>query len=66
MAPKPANIHRLCSLKNKLSILLEWETGALSFNAVTRKYCVHTCQLRDWKKKRDGILEKAASIKDIT
>jgi hypothetical protein len=26
---------------------------------------VRPCQLRDWKKKREGILEKAAAIKDI-
>jgi hypothetical protein len=37
MTPKPENIRRLYSLKDKLSILLEWETGALSCKAVTRK-----------------------------
>jgi transposase-like protein len=66
MAPKPANIHRFYSLKDKLSILLEWETGALSFKAVARKYRVQPCQLRDWKKNREGILDKSAEIKDIT
>jgi uncharacterized protein YjcR len=64
MAPKPANI-RLYSLKDKLSIILKWETGALSCKAVARKYRVQPCQLRDWKKKRGGILEKASAIKDI-
>jgi hypothetical protein len=44
--------------KHKLSILLEWETGALSCKAVARKYPVQPCQLREWKKKREGILEK--------
>jgi transposase-like protein len=66
MVPKPTNIHRIYSLKDKLSILLEWETGALSCKAVARKYHVHPCQMRGWKKNREGILEKAASIKDIT
>jgi hypothetical protein len=33
---------------------------------VARKYRVHPCQLRDWKKKIEGILEKASEIKDIT
>jgi transposase-like protein len=66
MAPKPENIHRLYSSKDKLSILLEWETGALSCKAVARKYRVQPCQLRDWKKNREGILEKAAAIKEIT
>jgi transposase-like protein len=66
MTPKPANIHRLYSLKDKLSILLEWETGALSCKAVARKYRVQPCQLRYWKKKREGILEKAAAIKETT
>jgi uncharacterized protein YjcR len=56
MAPKPANIHRLCSLKDKLSKLLEWETGDLSCKAVARKYGVKPCQLRDWKKNREGII----------
>jgi hypothetical protein len=66
MANKPANIRRLYSLKDKLSILLEWETGALSCKGVDRNYRVQPCQLRDWKKNRDGILYKAASIKEIT
>jgi transposase-like protein len=66
MAPKPANIRGLYSLKDKLSILLEWETGALSYKAVARKYRVQPCQLRDWKKNREGILEKAAAINDVT
>jgi predicted O-linked N-acetylglucosamine transferase (SPINDLY family) len=60
------NIRRFYSLKDKLSILLEWETGALSCKAVAMKYRVQPCQLRDWKKNREGILEKAAEIKDIT
>jgi hypothetical protein len=34
--------------------------------AVVRKYRVQPCQLKDWKKKREGILEKAAEIKYIT
>jgi transposase-like protein len=66
MAPKPANIRRLYGLKDKLSILLEWETGDLSCKAVARKYRVKPYQLRDWKKNRAGILEKAEAFKDIT
>jgi hypothetical protein len=38
----------------------------LSCKAVARKCRVQPCQLRDWKKNREGILEKAAAIKDIT
>jgi hypothetical protein len=33
---------------------------------VARKYRVQPFQMRDWKMNREGILEKAASIKDIT
>jgi hypothetical protein len=33
---------------------------------VARKYRVQPYQLRDWNKNREGILEKAAAIKDIT
>jgi hypothetical protein len=66
MTTTPSNIRCLYSLKDKLSILLEWETGALSCKAVSRKCRVQSCQLREWKKNREGILDKAAAIKDIT
>jgi transposase-like protein len=61
MTPTPANIRRLYSLKDKLSILLEWETGALNCKAVARKYRVQPCQLREWKKKREGDLREGSS-----
>jgi transposase-like protein len=61
-----ANLRRLYSLKNKLSIILEWETGSVGCNAVARKYHMQPFQMRDWKKKREGKLENAAAIKDVT
>jgi hypothetical protein len=66
MAPTSEKLRHLYSLKDKLYIILEWETCSLGCKGVDSKYRMHPCQLREWKKKIEGILEKASAIKDVT
>jgi hypothetical protein len=59
---------RICySIKQKLDIVVEWETGSSGgFKAITRKYELQPGQLRMWKKSREDVMTKAVSIKDHT
>jgi hypothetical protein len=60
-------IPRCYSIKQKLDIVSEWENGSSGgCKAIARKYELHPDQLRRWKKSREDVLAKAASIKDHT
>jgi hypothetical protein len=55
------------SIKQKLDIVSEWETGSSGgCKAIARKYELQPGQLWRWKKSREDVLAKAASIKDHT
>jgi hypothetical protein len=58
---------RCYSINQKLDIVSEWETGSSGgCKAIARKYELQPGQLRRWKKSREDVLAKAASIKDLT
>jgi hypothetical protein len=70
MEPISTQLCHLYSLKDKLSVILEWETGPLGCKAVARKYVPRAAEsaerLGDWEKKREYVISKAAEIKDVT
>jgi transposase-like protein len=67
MARALTGMRRRCySIKQKLDIVSEWETGSSGCKAIARKYELHPGQLRRWKKSREYVMAKAASIKDHT
>jgi hypothetical protein len=65
MTRAPTGMIRRCySIKQKLDIVSEWETGPSGgCKAIVRKYELRPGQLRRWKKSREDVLVKAASIK---
>jgi hypothetical protein len=68
MTRAPTGMIRRCySIKQKLVIVSEWETGSSGgCKAIARKYELHPGQLQRWKKSREDVLAKAASFKDHT
>jgi transposase-like protein len=69
MIRAPVGMIRRCySIKQKLDIVFEWETGSSGCKAIARKYELQPGQLRRWKKSREDVTgkAKAASIKDHT
>jgi hypothetical protein len=65
MTRSPTGMIRRCySIKQKLDIVSEWETGPSGCKAIARKYELQPGQLRRWKKIREYVMVKAASIKD--
>jgi DNA-binding response OmpR family regulator len=53
-------IRRCYSIKKKLDIVSEWETGSSGgCKAIARKYELQSGQLRRWKKRREYVLAKA-------
>jgi transposase-like protein len=67
MTRAPVDMVRRCySIKQKLDIVSEWETGPSCCKAIARKYELQPGQLWRWKKSRKDVMAKAASIKDHT
>jgi hypothetical protein len=68
MTRAPTGMIRRCySIKQKLDIVSAWENGSSGgCKAIARKYELHPGQLRRWKKIREDMLAKAASLKDHT
>jgi hypothetical protein len=68
MMRAPTGMIRRCySITQKLDIVFERETGSSGgCKAIARKYELQPGQLMGWKKSREDVLAKAASIKDHT
>jgi transposase-like protein len=62
----PGMVRRCYTIKQKLDIVSEWETGPSGCKAIARKYELKPGQLLRWKKSREDVMAKAASIKDHT
>jgi transposase-like protein len=59
-------IYRCYSINQKLDIVSECETGLSGCMAIARKYELQRGQLGWWKKSREDVMAKVASVKDHT